>query len=184
MFIHSAPASLTASTISAMYSGSVRVASIGENIGIAPASATRSTHWTARSRTSSRVVCIESSICTSLVEAKTCTISAPVSSAVSTSLSTIRAKAQVVELVDSAMSRTAANSASPLAGKPASMTWVPISSSIDAISRFSSGENEVRGVCSPSRRVVSKIRTDSISSVWANVPSKNSTPPFGGHVVV
>jgi len=84
------------------------------------------------------VACIESSIWTSLVDTNVCTISTPESSAASITLSTTRANPQVVELVAEAMSRTASNSASELTGNPASMTWVPISSRMDAICRLSS----------------------------------------------
>ena len=43
------------------------------------------------------------------------------------------------------------------AGKPASMTSMPIPSSMVAISTFSWQENETPGVCSPSRKVTSQI---------------------------
>ena len=66
----------------------------------------------------------------------------------------------MVELRDRmAISDTAAKSPSEAIGKPASMISTPISSSIEAISSFSSWVMVALGDCSPSRRVVSKIST-------------------------
>ena len=136
--IQSTPTSETASITSARYSGSVRVASIGENITSAPDSAARSTLSTERSITASRLACIESSIWTSLVDANTWTRSTPASMAASTSFSTTRASPQTVVSAADAMSRTAVNSASEFTGKPASITSTPALSSAAAISRLSS----------------------------------------------
>jgi hypothetical protein len=66
----------------------------------------------------------------------------------------------MVELRDRfAISETAAKSPSEAMGKPASMISTPISSRREAISSFSSWVMVAPGLCSPSRRVVSKIRT-------------------------
>jgi hypothetical protein len=56
-----------------------------------------------------------------------------------------------------AIKLTASNSPSETAAKPASMTSTPNSSSRWAIRSLFSGVNDTPGVCSPSRRVVSKI---------------------------
>ena len=71
-----------------------------------------------------------------------------------------RAKPQITAFCEAlAMSLTAAKSPSDAMGKPASMMSTPISSSIAAISSFSAWDMVAPGDCSPSRRVVSKIRT-------------------------
>ena len=64
---------------------------------------------------------------------------------------------------------TAAKSPSEAIGNPASMMSTPISSSMEAISSFSAWVMVAPGLCSPSRRVVSKISTRLASvllSVW------------------
>ena len=57
------------------------------------------------------------------------------------------------------MALTLWRSVSEDAGKPASMTCTPIFESCSAIASFSSSVNEMPGVCSPSRSVVSKTVT-------------------------
>ena len=59
----------------------------------------------------------------------------------------------------SAMARTAARSSGDAAGKPASMTSTPSRASARATSSFSADVIVAPGHCSPSRSVVSKIRT-------------------------
>ena len=71
-----------------------------------------------------------------------------------------------------AMALTASKSPSEAIGKPASMMSTPISSSSAAICSFSSRVIVAPGDCSPSRSVVSKMRTRSWSdavSVMAQV---------------
>jgi len=139
-----------------------------------PASFTCSTAATARCFASCRVACIESSSCTSLVETNTWTISTPESMAASMSPSTTRASPQTVVFVAAAMS-LGLELRVRVHREPASMTWVFMSSSVAAMRRFVVAElNDVRGDCSPSRNVVSKIRTGPISMLEAIVPWKNS----------
>src|SRR5436305_5084230 len=68
-----------------------------------------------------------------------------------------------------AISLTAWKSPSEVIGKPASMTSTPMSSSISAISSFSSKVMVAPGHCSPSRKVVSNITTRSLSDLAAVV---------------
>ena len=70
-----------------------------------------------------------------------------------------------------AISLTAWKSPSEVIGKPASMTSTPMSSSISAISSFSSNVMVAPGHCSPSRRVVSNTMTRSFSDLLAVVIS-------------
>ena len=66
-----------------------------------------------------------------------------------------------------AISCTAAKSPSEAIGKPASMMSTPMSSSSSATSSFSSWVMVAPGHCSPSRKVVSKMTTRSLSDwVW------------------
>src|SRR5882757_10601628 len=58
-----------------------------------------------------------------------------------------------------AIARTDARSSGDAAGNPASMTSTPSRASARAISSFSGAVMVAPGDCSPSRRVVSKIRT-------------------------
>src|SRR5690242_1223128 len=70
-------------------------------------------------------------------------------------------------LVRLAISLTAAKSPSEAIGKPASMTSTPIVSRSSATSSFSSCVIVAPGHCSPSRKVVSKMRTRSCSLLGA-----------------
>lgn len=88
---------------------------------------------------------------------KTCTIPTPASMHRSTSPVTDLARPQTTDSRPSdAISRTVANSSAEDAGKPASMTLTPMAESCRAISILSAVVNDTPGVCSPSRRVVSK----------------------------
>ena len=64
-----------------------------------------------------------------------------------------------------AISLTAWKSPSEVIGKPASMTSTPMSSSISAMSSFSSKVMVAPGHCSPSRKVVSNMMTRSLSDL-------------------
>ena len=87
----------------------------------------------------------------------------------SMSLNAARASPQTVAfLVRLAISCTAAKSPSDAIGKPASMTSTPIWSSTSATSSFSSWVMVAPGLCSPSRKVVSKMTTRSFSD-WTGV---------------
>ena len=68
-----------------------------------------------------------------------------------------------------AISLTAWKSPSEVIGNPASITSTPISSSISAISSFSSKLMVAPGHCSPSRKVVSNIMTRSLSDLFTLV---------------
>ncbi len=84
------------------------------------------------------------------------------SPAPSMSASRARARPQIWEpRISSAMALTEAKSPLEAAGKPASITSTRIRSSARAICSFSSAFMDAPGLCSPSRRVVSKIRTRS-----------------------
>src|SRR5947209_14372938 len=71
-----------------------------------------------------------------------------------------------------AISLTAWKSPSEVIGKPASMTSTPMSSSISAMSSFSSKVMVAPGHCSPSRKVVSNMMTRSFSDLTAEVIGK------------
>ncbi len=73
------------------------------------------------------------------------------------------------------MSLIASISPTEAAAKPASMMSTPSLSSCSAITSFFSGVNETPGVCSPSLRVVSKIRI-----WWAKLLDK-TIPHFTRH---
>ena len=75
-----------------------------------------------------------------------------------------RARPQTDEPVTSAaMARTASKSPTEAMGNPASMTSTPSAASARAISSFSAMFMLAPGDCSPSRKVVSKIRTRFVS---------------------
>ena len=74
----------------------------------------------------------------------------------------------------SAISATASKSPFEAIGKPASMMSTPIASSSSATSSFSSSVMVAPGHCSPSRRVVSKIRTRSLLEPVTGVASSVS----------
>ncbi len=76
---------------------------------------------------------------------------------------TARAKLQTVEsFITSATARTDSKSPGLAIAKPASMTSTRIFSSIFAMRTFSSRVIEAPGLCSPSRKVVSKITSLSL----------------------
>src|SRR5277367_1198133 len=76
------------------------------------------------------------------------------------SLTTQRAKPQTVEfLMLRATFKTESKSPLEDIGKPASMISTPKRSKEKAISNFSEGDMVAPGACSPSRKVVSKIKT-------------------------
>ncbi len=77
--------------------------------------------------------------------------------------------ATVAFLMRLAISDTASKSPVDAIGKPASMMSTPISSSRSATSSFSSSVMEAPGDCSPSRKVVSKIRTRSLGDALVAV---------------
>ena len=87
----------------------------------------------------------------------------------SMSLGAARERPQITEfLARLAISLTAAKSPSEAIGKPASMMSTPMVSSSSATSSFSSCVMVAPGHCSPSRKVVSKMTTRSLSD-WVGV---------------
>src|SRR5450432_4209834 len=86
----------------------------------------------------------------------------------SMSLGEARESPQITEFLERlAISLTAAKSPSEAIGKPASMMSTPMVSSSSATASFSSWVMVAPGPCSPSRKVVSKITTRSLSDwVW------------------
>ena len=88
--------------------------------------------------------------------------SAPFSASAARSMSpvAVRASAAITgPFTVEAISATASNSPGELIGKPASRMSTFSRASCSAISTFSAFVSAMPGACSPSRRVVSKIRT-------------------------
>ena len=111
-------------------------------------------------RTCSRVFLMVYSRWTSDVGMKTWTISTSQSMHASTSAGSDRARPHTcAERPRPLMALTISCSAAEDAGKPASMVWTPMFERCSAIPNFSSRVNEMPGVCSPSRSVVSKTVT-------------------------
>ena len=78
----------------------------------------------------------------------------------------------------SAIRRTASKSPGDAIGKPASMMSTPMRANCRAISSFSSMFSVAPGDCSPSRRVVSKMRTTSgIRTSLASRKSRSDARP-------
>ena len=113
------------------------------------------------SKTSWRVIFNLYCICSSEIAINTCkrlrSAYFKASMALITSFSLQRARAQiVVPFTSRAMVATASKSPGEAAGKPASITSIPSRTKPFAISIFSGVWRATPGVCSPSRRVVSK----------------------------
>ena len=166
MFTVVAPASMTAWMTSRRNSGSVRPASSGLNSTSLHAATARRTPATARSITCSRDILSLCSRWMGEVARKTWIRGLwayrTASHARSMSRSLQRARPQTVEPATSvAMARTDSKSPTEAIGNPASMTSTPIAARARAISSFSPRFMLAPGDCSPSRRVVSKIRTRS-----------------------
>ena len=162
-----APALIAASTIRHMKSISVRVASSADH-------STSSVHLRARV-TASMVAC---KTCSGVMPSLTDMCSGEVEMNVwmrprlagliaapqrSMSASPVRDRPQITDLSERrAISATDSKSPSEAAGKPASIMSTPISSSNSATSSFSSNVMVAPGHCSPSRKVVSKMKTRSL----------------------
>ena len=103
---------------------------------------------------------------------------------ISTSSVRDRARPQMTESSPrSAMTFTVSCSPSDDAGKPASIACTPIDASWRAMSSFCAKVNDIPGVCSPSRRVVSKTVTCVLA--WLSV--KKTIPRFscyGNHTTI
>src|SRR3954452_25336389 len=176
-----APSSSAICTTSAVYSRSARVASIGEN----STSSQYCLEWATAARawplTSSRVVWSWYLMWMSLVEMKVWmrgrSESLTAFQAASMSWTPVRARPQITGPCTSrAMACTASKSPGEAIGKPASMMSTPRRASWWAISSFSCLFSEMPGDCSPSRRVVSKTRTRSFSSLTAGSAMSFSVP--------
>ena len=151
-----------------MNSSSDRVASMGENSTSSQYCLACATAAWACPFTSSRVVCNWCSMWMSLVEMNVWMRGRSESliafQAASMSWKPVRARPQMTGPCTSrAMAWTASKSPGEAIGKPASMMSTPSRASCCAISSFSCTFSEMPGDCSPSRRVVSKIRTRSSS---------------------
>ena len=147
-----------------MYSTSEREPSSGENSTssvYSRACATAARTWPL---TSSRVVCSLRSMWMSLVAMNVWmrgrSESLTAFQAASMSWLAVRARPQITGPSTSrAIACTDSKSPGEVIGKPASITSTPSRASWWAISSFSCLFSEIPGDCSPSRRVVSKIRT-------------------------
>src|SRR3954447_15315689 len=164
-----APSSRAARSTSAVNSTSARVASIGLN----STSSTSERAWATAARawpsTSSRVDCSWWVMWMSLVEMNVWTrgrsLSRTASAARSMSAACARARPAITgPCTPRAIARAAWKSPGEAIGKPASITSTPSRASWCAISSFSFLFSEMPGDCSPSRSVVSKIRTWSVPS--------------------
>ena len=107
-------------------------------------------------------------------------LSAPFSASAArrTSPSVVRASAAITgpRTLD-AISDTASNSPSDETGNPASRMSTFSRASCSAISTFSARVSAMPGACSPSRRVVSKIRTWCLPSAYVAVSVLIRGPP-------
>jgi hypothetical protein len=162
MLIVVAPAAIDASTSRQRKSGSERPASSGENSMLSVYSRAQPIDFTACARTCSGV--IRSFIFMWMGELARNMCRRPdlapliASPARRTSFSLARASAHtVLFLIALAMAFTAEKSPFDDAGKPASITSTFSRSSCLAIRIFSSAVIEAPGLCSPSRKVVSKM---------------------------
>ena len=159
-----APASMAASTTSQRKSSSVRAASSGLNSMSGQQALARRTLATAFSMIWALLIRSLCSRWMADVARKTwirgCWAYWIASQARSMSRSLHRARPQTDEPVISvAIARTASKSPTEAIGNPASMTSTPSPASARATSSFSAMFMLAPGDCSPSRRVVSKIRT-------------------------
>src|SRR4051794_23656522 len=183
-----------------MNSTSERDPSSGENSTSSQRARACATAARAWPMTSSRVVCSFRSMWMSLVAMKVWmrgrSESLTAFHAASMSATAVRASPQMTGPSTSrAIAWTASKSPGEVIGKPASMMSTPSRESWSAISTFSGLLSAMPGDCSPSRSVVSKIRTRFASSLMGLLPSGLSsllllgsrlqrppriTPPGGG----
>ena len=168
MLIVLAPSSIATATTSAVNSISERVASIGENSTSSTSSRACATAARAWPSTSSRVLCSWWTMWMSEVEMNVWmrgrAASRTAAPAASMSAKWVRASPAITgPSTVRAMPSTASKSPGEAIGKPASITSTPSRASCCAISSFSDAFSEIPGDCSPSRSVVSKISTRSLS---------------------
>ena len=173
MLITFAPSATAIAQTSAVNSTSARVASIGENSTSSQYDFASATAAFACPFTSSRSVWSWCSMWMSEVEMKVWIRGRSESliafQAASMSALCVRASPQITgPSTCRAMASTASKSPGEVIGNPASMTSTPSRPSCCAISTFSCRLSEIPGDCSPSRRVVSKIWTLSLSGIPAD----------------
>jgi len=174
-----APAWITASITRHRKSTSLRSASSAENSTSSTCaranrtlSAAASMHWL-------RVMFSFFSRCRSEVASTICTRGCAAGSSAQKVFSRSRRRhraraAMVGRRISMAMRRTASASFGEAIGKPASMMSTPSASSARASASFSSTCSEKPGPCSPSRRVVSKIR------IWSSISPSGPRGAFPG----
>jgi hypothetical protein len=159
-----APAATAAEKISARNSRSVRSASSAENSTSSHRPTARSIAATAASSTCALLMPSLCSRCSGLVERnrwmRERRAFSSARAVVSTSPGRQRERPHtVVSTSVRAISATAAKSSGEACGKPASSTSTPSDSSACAMRSLARRSSEKPGACSPSRRVVSKMRT-------------------------
>ena len=174
-----APSLITASMIRQRKSISDRPASSHENSTSAMPLRAKRTAWRAATRTSSGDMRSFFSMWIGLVAMKVWMrpdlAGLTASSARAMSLSKARHRPATVEsLMASATALTASKSPLEAAGNPASMTSTRIRSSWRAMRSFSSRVMEAPGLCSPSRKVVSKMINWSLDMVFSWGSRKNA----------
>ncbi len=166
MLIVVAPSAIAADTTSAMKSMSERLPSSGENSTSSQYCLAWATAARAWPSTSSRVVCSLRSMWMSDVAMNVWIRGRSEYltefHAASMSCAEVRARPQITGPSTAfAIASTAAASPGEVIGKPASITSTPSRASWCAISSFSCTFSEMPGDCSPSRSVVSKMKTRS-----------------------
>jgi hypothetical protein len=168
-----APAAIAVRTTSAMKSGSLRVASSHENSMSLQNAFARRTARLAPSSTCARVMRSLCSMWMSDVAMKTWMrgLRAPWSDsmAASTSSSFVRASDATTQSTAWATARMPSRSPGEEMANPASMMSTPRRSSWRAISIFSGADSAMPGDCSPSRSVVSKMRTVSVGTAISGI---------------
>ena len=170
MSMRSAPASATREKTSPRYDRSVRVASSAENSTVSPRDFAYSTAETARSAASALLIFSLCSRCMSDVAMNVWTYVEPASATASMSLRLARASPHMSqERPADTIMRIPSASPADITGNPASMASTPSRSSRSAMASFCAGERDIPGVCSPSRSVVSNMRT--------LMPRSSAAPP-------
>jgi hypothetical protein len=200
MLMVDAPSLITASMMRQRKSSSDRPASSQENSTSSMPLRAKRTACRAATRTSSGAMRSFFSMWIGLVAMKVWMrpdfAGLTASSARAMSLSKARHRPQTVEsLMASATALTASKSPLDAAGNPASMTSTRMRSSWRAMRSFSSLVMEAPGLCSPSRKVVSKMikcsldmvisssgRLLSVAAVGESQKAK-STPPLRGQAL-
>ena len=168
-----APAAIATLTTSAMKSMSVRVASSHENSTSEVKALARVTAWRAASTTWSRVI---RSLCSRWMSEVAMKVwirgllaTRSDSMAASMSSSFVRARDATTHSTACETAWMPSTSPGDEIAKPASITSTPRRSSWRAISTFSPALSAIPGDCSPSRRVVSKMRTVSVGVIASSL---------------